>query len=133
MDTVHSGGTLSCMTVVLHQHADSRKVFVKVLSHFGFDAAAFSSGEEALTAMKRQRPRLVILNGTLDDMSGLELLERLREDGALADVPVYFISSNTDCQFQAERLGILAYGVKPILAEDLLRVVRSTPERALAS
>lgn len=129
METEPDSATLSLMILVLHYHEDFRKVCVKLLTRMGFDAAAFASGEEALVAMRRHRPRLVILNGTLDDMSGLELLEWLRKDDAFADLPVYFISSNADCQPQAERLGIVAFGLKPLPFEELMRVVQNTPQR----
>ncbi len=115
------------MIVVMNHHADLRNVVVRLLQRaLGFDAASFASGAEGLAAMRRQKPRLLILNGSLSDMDGIELLRRVRADESLADLPVVFMSGNNEKQPEAERLGITAYLLKPFAAEELIRFVEQT-------
>jgi CheY-like chemotaxis protein len=112
------------MIVVVHCNADSRKCLVRLLQISGFDAAAFANGIEALAAMRRQKPRLLLLNGSLSDMDGLELLREVRADEVLADLPVGFMSGNYERQPEAERLGIAGYLLKPTATKDFLDFVQ---------
>jgi len=112
----------------MHYDTDFGKCLVRLLQLSGFDAAAMASGVEGMAAMRRQKPRLLILNGTLSDMDGIELLRMVRADEALADLPVCFMSCNDEKKPDAERLGIAEYFLKPIYADVFIRFV----ERAMA-
>ncbi len=76
--------------------------------------------------MHRQRPRLLILNGTLSDMDGIDLLRLVRADEALADLPVCFMSSNEEKKPDAEHLGIAEYFLKPVFPDVLIPFVDRT-------
>jgi CheY-like chemotaxis protein len=117
------------MVLVLYHHPEARRVLVKLLDRMGFDAAGFGSGKEVLPLMRRQKPRLVFLNGTLEDMCGLEFLQMIRADEALADTPVYFMSSTSDKRELAERLGVIGYGLKPLSVEVFSTVTRDVLHR----
>ncbi len=110
----------------MHNDTDLRRLLVRLLKRSGFDAASFGGGDEGLAAMRRQKPRLLLLNGSLADMDGLELLRRLRADEGLAGLPVGFMSGNMEKQPEAERLGVADYLLKPIGPDDLIRFVEQT-------
>jgi DNA-binding response OmpR family regulator len=59
----------------------------------GFDVDATSHGEEALAAAARQRPDVVVLDLMLPGLDGHEILRRLRETPATADVPALFLTA----------------------------------------
>lgn len=52
-----------------------------------------ASGNEALEAMRRERPDLVLSPMYLPDMTGTELILAMRSDAELADLPFVLISS----------------------------------------
>ncbi len=72
------------------------------------------SGEEALSLVDRLRPELVLLDLYLPDMSGLDVLRRLREDEQRA-VDVIAITAARDVQSlqEAMRGGVVHYLIKP--------------------
>jgi CheY-like chemotaxis protein len=123
---------LNRMILVMYHHPEARRVLVRLLERFGFDAVGFGSGKEALPLMRRQKPRLVFLNGTLEDMCGLDFLHMIRADEVLADTPVYFMSATTDKREEAERLGVIGYGIKPLAVETILKAVADALHQAVS-
>jgi DNA-binding response OmpR family regulator len=59
----------------------------------GFDVDAAAHGEEALATAARQTPDVVVLDLMMPGMDGREILRRLREDPATADVPALFLTA----------------------------------------
>ena len=56
----------------------------------GYEVARELSGEAGLAAFERLRPEVVILDLHLPGMDGLEVLERLREKGAVVILLLWF-------------------------------------------
>lgn len=63
------------------------------LGYEGFEVSQAFSGREALAAVARTMPDLVILDVMLPDVDGLEVCRRLRSDGY--DMPIMFLSSRS--------------------------------------
>ncbi|MDP9429006.1 MAG: response regulator [Actinomycetota bacterium] len=80
----------------------------------GFEVAgAASTGADALAEAQRLRPDLVLLDVYLPDMTGLEVLRRLRADGTPVDVVVISAARDVDSIRSALHGGVLHYLVKP--------------------
>ena len=80
----------------------------------GFQVVGIAhSGGEALAAIERQRPDLVILDIYLPDQSGLAVLQQLRRDGADVDVIMVTAAKDMPSLQQAMQGGVLHYIVKP--------------------
>src|SRR5262249_37656975 len=60
----------------------------ELLGHDDIEILNAGTGAEALATLRTQPCDCVVLDLRLPDMSGFEVLERMREDAALADVPV---------------------------------------------
>lgn len=72
------------------------------------------SGADALTAVRRLRPDLVLLDIYLPDTSGLDVLRRLRGEGpAEVDIFVITAAQDVDSVRQAMRGGVVNYLIKP--------------------
>ncbi len=84
------------------------------LSQAGFAVSTASSGEEALEAVKKQRPTLISLDILLPRMNGLEFLQTIRKDPALVDVPVVVLSVSAGMEKikQAFGLNVTDYLIK---------------------
>ena len=83
-------------------------------------AGVASTGTDALEAVAATRPDLVLLDIYLPDMTGLEVLRRLRESAASAvDVIVISAARDLDTLRTALRGGVFQYLVKPFEIESL--------------
>jgi two-component system response regulator len=73
------------------------------------------------------RPRVILLNNRMPRLDGLTVLEKIRQDAEVENIPVIlFTSAESDLkENQSYALGANAYVVKPMNYEDLSRVVRS--------
>lgn len=86
--------------------------FVTALEGFEVVGTA-SSGASALAEVERLRPDLVLLDVYLPDMTGLEVLRRLRAGGSGVDVIVISAARDVESIRSALHGGVLSYLVKP--------------------
>jgi DNA-binding response OmpR family regulator len=100
---------------------DVRASLADVLDLAGYAVVEASNGRHAMRAMRADPPRLVILDLMMPVMSGWEVLEQMRADPALAEIPVCLLSA------QAQIAPVEAVHVlhKPVSIDELLTVVRS--------
>lgn len=87
--------------------------------------ALSSSGSEGLAAIAANLPDLVLLDMHLPDMSGMDVLRRLKAAPATADIPVVIVSADA---LPATIEGALAAGAhrylsKPVSVSELLALV----------
>jgi CheY-like chemotaxis protein len=93
------------------------------LTGLGHTVRAFRSGQEALVALARWRPELIISDILMPEMDGLTFVRLVRE---LHDVPVMFISIAKK-QAEAVLAGAVGYVQKPATAQE----VRAAVEQVL--
>jgi response regulator of citrate/malate metabolism len=86
--------------------------FVAALDGFEVIGTA-STGAQALEEIERLRPDLVLLDVYLPDMTGLEILRRLRGAGSEVDVIVISAARDVESIRSALHGGVLHYLVKP--------------------
>ncbi len=84
-------------------------------------------GEQGLAAIRSAPPDLVLLDMQLPDISGMEVLRQLKQDPALAAIPVVVVSADaTSLQVQeALESGALHYVTKPVDVAHFLALVDS--------
>ena len=71
----------------------NRKLFGDVLKAGGHDVMPIADGSQALEAMRRFGPDLVIMDIQLPNISGLDLIAQIRRDPALKAVPVLAVTA----------------------------------------
>jgi CheY-like chemotaxis protein len=77
-------------------------------------------------AMQRGKPLLVLLDLNLPDVSGISILEKLKEDESLRTMPVIVLTT-TDDQREIQRcydLGCNVYITKPVNYETFAQAIR---------
>jgi CheY-like chemotaxis protein len=101
--------------LIVDDVADARDMLARLLRLDGHDARTAEDGEAALAAVESDPPDLVLLDLTMPDMDGLEVLRRLRDrPGGGRSVPVVMFSAVPDPRLadEARRLGAVDYVVK---------------------
>ena len=105
---------------------DDEKMYFKlvhpVLKNAGHILGYASSGAEGLVKVAAFDPDVIILDIRLPDMTGFDILERLREDSHFSHIPVIFVSSldELETKLKAFSLGAEDYLTKPFKPEELL-------------
>ena len=82
-----------------------------------------ANGEEALEAVERFRPSLIITDLKMPRMDGIELLRRLREQGSRAYVIILTAYDSFTYAQSALRLGAVDFLLKPFHDGDLEQAV----------
>jgi CheY-like chemotaxis protein/chemotaxis signal transduction protein len=80
-------------------------------------------GREALEKMTKLRPACVLLDLSMPQVRGEEVLRRMALEPELARIPVIVVSSESEKAPECLRLGAKAFVSKPFRAEDLLHAV----------
>ena len=94
----------------------------KMLSKFNFKMRTACGGQQALDAVAQEKPDLILLDLMMPGIDGFEVLRRLREDPATADIQIVILSalnSNEDV-VKGFNAGANDFIMKPIIMEKLL-------------
>ena len=113
-------------------NADLRDYVRRLLEAGGYSVQAVPDGYAALNAARARRPDLLLTDVMMPRMDGFALLSTIRNDEALADLPVIMLSARAGEEAQVEGLtkGADDYLVKPFSARELLARVSGTIEMA---
>jgi phosphoserine phosphatase RsbU/P len=102
--------------LVVDDNEDNRYTLTRRLAREGYANVAIAvNGQEALDKLKSKPFDLVLLDVMMPEMNGYEVLERMKADPALRDVPVVMISalSEVDSVIRCIELGAEDYLPKP--------------------
>jgi two-component system chemotaxis response regulator CheY len=125
-----SGMGIDQLSVLLVEpSAVQRKLIEGYLRELGvLTIATVQGGGEALALLHRDLPDVVVSAMHLPDMTGTELLQTLRGDARLRDVPFMLISSETHYRYlePLRQAGVIAILPKPFEREQLRRALHST-------
>jgi len=89
--------------------ADDNPIFREVLKRhvtglFDCDVVEARDGAEAVALAGRTRPDMILLDLVMPGMDGIEAIRRIRALPGLAEVPIVFLSAETDRRIWAEAL-----------------------------
>lgn len=88
---------------------------------------AATNGESGFDLAVREVPDLILLDISLPDISGLELIKRLRGNYITRNIPIAAVSANANSQYILDALanGFDRYITKPILLPEFVRTIES--------
>jgi CheY-like chemotaxis protein len=82
-----------------------------------------ADGTEALVAARELSPDLIVLDVMLPGISGIEVLETIRSDEELKDMPVVVITAWSHAELEARVAGADRFVSKPFDPDDLSTAV----------
>ena len=109
--------------LVVEDNAELRRVLLLALRNQDYQVQEAESGAEALAHIRRQSPDAIVLDLGLPDVSGFELISRIRSEHEL---PILVLSANADEEQQVRALdaGASDCVTKPFRERELLARIR---------
>jgi signal transduction histidine kinase/CheY-like chemotaxis protein len=111
--------------LAVDDNEQNRLILKSLLEPIGFEVLEASNGQEGLDMIAQASPTLVITDLSMLTMTGLEMVQRIRQGGS--SLPIIALSANV---FEADRINSFAAGVneflsKPIQVEELLECLKN--------
>src|SRR3954464_8698571 len=109
--------------LVIEDQEDLAELYEATLRKAGYKARIALTGEEGLAEFKANSADAVLLDMTLPEMHGTQVLREIRD--LSASVPVIVISAEASGQLreQCERLGVQDYLAKPVNYDAMLTAI----------
>ena len=118
--------------LVVDDEDDIRTILVVTLRRAGYDVASASDGVEAVEAVQRQAPDLIVMDVMMPRADGLEALKRIRAHPSTAQLPVIMLTARsglTDKMRGFER-GADDYVAKPFEPAEVVARVAALLKRS---
>ena len=97
-----------------------------LLTSAGYEIVEAANGEEALAAVAKQRPDLILMDIQIPMIDGYEATRRIRADPALQSIPIIAVTSHAlgDGEEKAREAGCNDFVAKPYSPRQLLAKIR---------
>jgi CheY-like chemotaxis protein len=106
--------------LVVEDYEDTREFMKFLLQDYGFDVSEAANGFEALEAVSRQVPDLILMDISMPGMDGLTAARKIREQKSSRKTPIIAITAYGEAaRRKAIEAGCNASLSKPIDFEDL--------------
>ncbi len=121
--------------LVVDDVPDNREVLTRRLVRRGFEVVEAGGGVEALEAVEREHFDVMLLDIMMPDLSGNEVLRKVRETRSDVDLPIIMVSAKSQSEDVVEslELGANDYVTKPVdFAVALARINTQLARKAAA-
>jgi two-component system, OmpR family, response regulator len=117
------------LVLVVDDEGMVNELLVAALQFHGFSVCSAANGTEAMRAVEKYRPNLVVLDVNLPDFDGFEVCRRMRAYGH--DVPVIFLTARneSDSMRAGFEQGGDDYLTKPFRVDELVLRIRAVLRR----
>src|SRR5215813_13946285 len=123
--------------IALVEDNPDNRLLVRTILQSLYDVVEYETGFAALEGLPKQEPDLVLLDISLPEMDGGEVLRRIRADAALRELPVIALTAHAMAGDREKYLatGFNDYVSKPIVEEEILleAIRKHLPEQSPAT
>ena len=122
---------MSKRLLVVDDEPNLLRAVAVVLRGEGFEVSTARSGKEALVAVAKNTPDLIVSDVRMPGMDGFELARRLRRAPNFALLPIIFLTAKDETEDRVEgfRAGVDVYLTKPFEPDELVAVINSILQR----
>jgi CheY-like chemotaxis protein len=115
---------MTCKVLLVDDDPDIREVVSLVLEPYGFETFVAADGTEAL-GLVRSHPDIdvILVDLMMPRLSGAEMVNILKSDAALRDIPVVVLSGDNLAQETARTLGAAGCLRKPVELSSLVATI----------
>lgn len=108
--------------IAIVEDNEDNRILVRAILEDLYDIMEYESGDEALKGFKKVRPDIILLDISLPEMDGIEILQKIRSDKDLRDMPVIALTAHAMEGSREKYLdaGFNDYVTKPIVDEVIL-------------
>ena len=115
---------MSVTLLIVDDSMTMRAVIKKVVQMSGFEAEAYleaGSGADAIEVLAKEKVDLVLSDINMPEMSGIEMLRKIKADPGLSSIPVIMISTEGSEEriSEAQESGAAGYLKKPFQPEEV--------------
>ncbi len=120
------------LVLIVDDESSIRTICRVNLETDGLAVAEAVDGRDALDAVRKEQPELVLLDVMMPEVDGWQVAAELGQDPATRDIPIVFLSARAarEDRARAQTLGAVGYIVKPFDPVALSVAVREVLERA---
>ena len=116
--------------LIVDDSSSMRAVIKKTIKVSGFNVGQFltaADGRDALEVLKEEWVDLVLTDINMPNMSGMELLEEMKEDEILKTIPVVMVTTEGSEKIMQKSMALGANGFikKPFKPEDIRNALNS--------
>jgi signal transduction histidine kinase len=126
--STHAPSTPALRLLVVEDHAATREVLRRLLTHSGHHVTLAGTKEEALAAFAASQPDVVISDLGLPDGSGIDLMRELQQRRKIPGIALSGYGMENDLKLTQEA-GFVAHLVKPINSEQLRLLLSEIAKR----
>jgi DNA-binding response OmpR family regulator len=114
------------LAVVADDEKDILLLVATVLQNAGFDVIGARNGVEALAEIRVRRPQLAVLDLSMPELDGLEVVRRVRADATVSATPIVILSARAQDADVARAYadGASGYVRKPFKPSELVALAR---------
>ncbi len=117
--------------ILIADDEDDVRVIFRMRLEREYRVLEAANGAMALDLIRQECPDLLVLDWSMPDLNGIDLLTALRKDSRTAHLPVIMTSGHDEASDRAKCLeaGALAYLVKPVSPKDLEALIQEVFQR----
>ena len=117
---------MSKRILVAEDQADNRQIIRDMLARADYEITEAENGEEALSAIAKQRPDLILMDIKLPIMGGYTATSKIKADPAMRSIPIIAVTSYalSGEEKKAREAGCDDYVAKPFSPRQLLAKIR---------
>lgn len=116
--------------LIVDDEADIREFAKNFFTKRGINVYTASGGVEAIQIIQTEKPDLVLLDVHMEQISGIEVLRRLRQNGNDTKIIMVTGVEEEETVNEANSWGINGYIHKPLILEELEKIVLSEMQNA---
>lgn len=109
--------------LVIEDQEDLAELYESSLTGEGFRVTKAYTGEEGIAFYEDEGADIILLDMTLPEMNGIQVLQKIRDLNTNIPVVVVTGETNAETRQQCERLGVQEYMEKPVKSEALTTVL----------
>ncbi|AUB38612.1 DNA-binding response regulator, OmpR family, containings REC and winged-helix [Nostoc flagelliforme CCNUN1] len=115
------------LILVVDDTTTNLEIVFNILTNIGFDVITDNNGESAIKQVESRLPDLILLDVMMPGIDGFETCKRLKQNSATCDIPVIFMTadSDTDSKVKGLNIGAVDYITKPFHEEELLARIKT--------